>query len=343
MICAEDHFDGDAALFWGDALVAQAADIVDEWTGYGGDALALPFGNVHFKFGPAIVTAADVFERDGVFWSRRRGGGRVAVVLDDGSRVAVDFSGVDACCSGGAVEQYAHYAGFKAEDGDAIIVWRGICHDVVDFGHDGDGAAKGPVKPVGGMGGVIEVHADIGNGIEVPSGRASDKVGIEQYGDAMSSAHDRDISDYACVNECFNFAVDGVLPHLKGHAEFDARVIYGFDDAVAIFEGGGHGFLEQDVFARLSGHERVFCVAIGFYADHDGVDVWVAEYGVCGCAKFHAEFVGVFASAVCVVVPGGDEFGVVKMLHLTAICVDVSVCVADDANVNFVHKCPYFT
>ena len=180
--------------------------------------------------------------------------GAVAVVLDDGSRVAVDFSGVDACDGGGAVEQYAHYAGFKAKDGDAIIIGRSICYDVVDFGHYRDGTTKDPIEPVGGMGGVVEVHSDIGNGIEVPFGCPGDKVGVEQNRDTMSSAHDRDVSDYTCVNEFFDFAVDRVLPHLKGHAEFDARFIYCFDDAVAIFKGGGHGLLEQDVFARLSGH-----------------------------------------------------------------------------------------
>ena len=201
--------------------------------------------------------------------------------MDDAALVPVDFRGVDACDRGRAVEQNAHHPGFKPENRDAIVVGREIRHNAVDLGHHGHRAAKDPVEPVRGVDGVVEIHADVGDRVEVPFGRARGKAGIEQHRDAMSPANNRDLAHCAALHQGFDFAIDRILAHLKGHAELDARVVHRVDDSVAIFEGGGHGFLKQDVFARLCGHLRVVRMPVGLDADHDRVDVGIVEHCVC--------------------------------------------------------------
>jgi hypothetical protein len=105
------------------------------------------------------------------------------------------------------------------------------------------GLPSSQYRKVGGVHRVVEEHADVLFGADVPRGGAVGQIGVEQKVDAVAAAQRTDASHGATFDPFLNLLVEWVAAHLKRHLEMHAAFIDGFDDAVAIVARRCHRLL----------------------------------------------------------------------------------------------------
>ena len=201
---------------------------------------------------------------------------------------------------------------------------------------------KDPIEPVGRVGGVVEKHAHVRHRVDVPTRWAVEKGGIKQDTDRVPPSHHGDLAHHAAVYQFLDPYVDRVVPHLKAHAELDPVLVYRFDDPIAVCQRRRHGLLQQDVLACRCRPLDERCVTVGLHGHDHGIDPGIVDHVICVRAVFQAVLLRRLLPTLGIVIPGSDEFHVIKAAHYLTVHVRVSVRVTKDANPYFFHPCVPF-